>query len=389
VRIRIQRRGLIPAIVVAVIGTVLLYLASTYGVAAWHASRNSVESGVGTLPSQIENAPDTVATTDEYGPVGAVSVVFGGTEARNGLLRTIDDPWIAISAVSGEYRVLMAPDLPAPVAGAVSTSPDGTRLAWVGGEGIVVYDTVSGDSRDLAVPGLSEVGAFAPDGSMLIGLGSDGLVVVDLSDGRVLASTEAPPRSVARAAWRPDGSAIDVVIGTQLTTVAVPSGEISRQKTELPESASLAWSPGGDQLVSMQEVAGANRLFLSDLGADGVLGTPARVDTTGLALERLLGFSGDRTVAVIALQLSSGSLEQIIDVRLDGRSATPLTVLPGPGENWIGSPTLSVATDTLFQGSTEFPERTWPWSYLARLVGCIVIAVFLLGLYVTRRPKRR
>ena len=52
-RIRIQRRGLVPAIVVAVIGTVLLYLASTYGVAAWHASRASAESGVGTLPSQI------------------------------------------------------------------------------------------------------------------------------------------------------------------------------------------------------------------------------------------------------------------------------------------------------------------------------------------------
>lgn len=388
-RIRIQRRGLVPAIVVAVIGTALLYVASTYGVAAWHASRASVESGVGTLPSQIENAPDTVATTDDYGPVGAVSVVFAGTEARDGLLRSIDEPWIAISAASGEYRVLMAPDLPAPVAGAVSTSPDGNRLAWVGGEGVVVYDTVSGDSRDLTVPGLSEVGAFSPDGSMLIGFGTEGLVVVDLSNGEVVATTEAPPRSVARAAWRPDASAVDVVTGTQLTTVAVPSGTVSRLKTQLPESASVAWSPTGDRLVSMQEVAGVNLLFVSELGDDGVLGTPTRVDTTGLAIERLLGFSGERTVAVIALQLSSGSLEQIIDVPLDGRSATPLTVLPSPGENWVGTPTMSVATDTLFQGSTDFPERTWPWSHVARLVGCIVIGVFLLGLYVTRRPKRR
>jgi hypothetical protein len=259
----------------------------------------------------------------------------------------------------------------------------------VGGEGLVVYDTVTADSTDLAVPGLSAVGAFAPDGSMLVGFGSDGLVVVDLADGDVVAATEAPPRSVARAAWRPDGRAIDVVTGTQLTTIAVPSGTVSRQKTELPESASLAWSPNGDQLVSMQEVAGANRLFLSELGDDGVLGTPTRVDTTGLAIERLLGYSGDRTVGVIALQLSSGSLEQIIDVPLDDRSATPLTVLPPPGQNWIGTPTLAVATDTLFQGSTDFPERTWPWSYQARLVGCIVIGVFLLGLYVTRRPRRR
>jgi hypothetical protein len=29
----------------------------------------------------------------------------------------------------------------------------------------------------------------------------------------------------------------------------------------------------------------------------------------------------------------------------------------------------------------------WPWSYTSRLVGCSVFALFLLGLYVTRRPR--
>ena len=389
-RIRIQRRGLVPAIVIAVVGTVLLYLGATYGVAAWHAARVSVESGVGTLPAQIENVPDTVPTTDEYGPVGSVSVVFAGTEARRGLLGSIDDPWIAMSAQSGEYRALLAPDLPDPVAGAVTTSPDGNRLAWVGGSGVVVYDTVTGDSEELPVPGVSAVGAFAPDGSMLLTYAGEGLAVVRVPGGEVVATTDAPPETVALAAWRPGGSAVDVVTGSQLTTIALPTGDVTQQDTELPATASLTWSPTGDRLVSMQEAPGENpRLFVSELAEDGALGSPTQIDSTGLAIDRLLGFSGERTVAVVALQLSTGSLEQIVDVPLDGRAATPLTVLPALGENWAGTPTMSVATDNLYQGATEFPDRVWPWSYTARLVGCLIVSLFLLGLYVTRRPRRR
>ena len=73
-RIRIQRRGLVPAAVVAVIGTVALYLGSTEGLAAWHASRSAPQSGTGWLPTVIENAPPTVPTTDVYGPPGSVAV---------------------------------------------------------------------------------------------------------------------------------------------------------------------------------------------------------------------------------------------------------------------------------------------------------------------------
>jgi hypothetical protein len=224
---------------------------------------------------------------------------------------------------------------------------------------------------------------------MLLTYAAEGLAVVGVPGGEVLATTDAPPEAVARAAWRPDGSAIDVVTGSQLTTVALPSGEVTQQDTELPEAASLAWSQTGDRLISLQEESGANRLFLSELGEDGTLGSPIQVDSTGLAIDRLLGFSGERTVAVVALQLRTGSLEQIVDVPLDGRSAIPLTVLPPTGENWAGTSTMSVATDNLYQGSTEFPDRVWPWSYTSRLVGCLVVSLFFLGLYVTRRPRRR
>ncbi len=388
-RIRIQRRGLVPAIVVAIVGTALLYVASTYGVSAWHASRTSVESGVGTLPALIENAPDTVPTTDEYGPVGSVSVVFAGTDVRRGLFDTVHTPWIAMSAQSGEYRALIAPDLPAPAAGAVVPSSDGTRLAWASDAGIVVYDTVTAESEELSLPQVSAVGAFSPDGSLLLAHAAPGLVVVDTTNGDAVAAVDAPADALAGAAWRPDGSAVDVVVGSELTTLAVSSGDVTTQPTEIPEAASLAWSPTGDRLTSLFAESGAQRLFLSAVAADGSVGAPTRIDTTGLALDRLLGFSGERTVAVIALQLRSGSLEQIVDVPLDGRSATALTGLPAPGENWVGTETLAVASANLVTGSTEFDDPVWPWSYLARLVGCSILALFLLGLYVTRRPRRR
>ena len=388
-RIRIQRRGLVPAIAIAIVGTVLLYLGSTYGVAAWHASRTSVEAGVGTLPALIENAPDTVPTTDEYGPLGSVSVVFAGTDVRRGLFGSVDDPWIAMSAQSGEYRVLIAPDLPAPAAGAVLLSPDGNRLAWAAGSGVVVYDTVTGESEELSVAEASAVGAFSPDGSQLLAYAAEAIVVVDAATGDVVATVDAPAEALPRAAWRPDGSAVDVVVGSELTTLEVPSGDVSTQPTELPEAATLAWSPTGDRLVSLQEESGAQRLFVSEVAGDGSVGAPTQIDTTGLAIDRLFAFSGERTVAVIALQLESGSLEQIVDVPLDGRSASALTGLPSPGENWVGTPTLAVATENLFTGSTEFNDPVWPWSYTARLVGCTIFSLFWLGLYVTRRPKRK
>jgi hypothetical protein len=233
------------------------------------------------------------------------------------------------------------------------------------------------------------VGPFSPDGSQVLAYAVEGLVVVDATTGDAVATVDAPPGSLARAAWRPDGSAITLVIGSELTSLEVPSGDVSTQPTELPEAASLAWSPTGDRLISLQEETGAQRLFLSDVAADGSVGAPTRIDTTGLAIDRLLGFSGERTVAVIALQLRSGSLEQIVDVPLDGRSATALTGLPAPGENWVGTHTLAVATENLVTGSTEFNDPVWPWSYTARLVGCSIFALFLLGLYVTRRPRQR
>ena len=386
-RVRIQKRGLIPALIVAVVGTGLLYLGATEGLVAWNSSRAEPQGGVGALPSVVENAPPSVPTTDEYGPLGAVSLVFAGTEVRDGLFGSLDDPWIAVASNGGGYRALKAPRLPAAGPGVMTVSHDGRLLAWPSEAGVVVYDAVTGDARTLEIEGVDHVGGFSPDSGMVLAYAGQ-LSVVDVETGEVVATAEAEPETLRRTAWRADSGGVDFVSGDELTTIAVPAGDVSTQPTDVPEQASLAWSPGGDQLISLREMDGVKRLFLSQMGRDGTLSDGKQVSTDGISLDRLIGFSGDRTVAVVAYLLESGSLERILDIPLDGRSATDLTTLPSVGENWVSTDTLAIASDNLVAGSVDYEGQLWPWSYTARLVACALFAFFLFGLYVTRRPRR-
>ena len=96
--------------------------------------------------------------------------------------------------------------------------------------------------------------------------------------------------------------------------------------------------------------------------ADGELGAAKPVDTSGVSLDGLLGFSGDETVAVSAYLLESGSIQRVLDIQLDGGSPVSVTALPSPGENWRGSGTLAVSDQALRSGSTDYGSRVWPWS---------------------------
>lgn len=383
-RLRFQRRGLVPALIVAVVATALLYLATTAGLAAWKTSQAAPEAGAGALPTVVENAPASVPTTSEYGPVGGASMVFAGTEVRDGLAGTLEHPWIAVSSHTGDYRAIDAPDLPAPGRAVMSVSHDGNLLAWPTGDGLVVYDAVTGESRELPVAGTDHVGAFSPDSTMVLAAG-DELAIVDVTTGDVLASAD-DPSVIARTAWRADSSAVDFVSGGDLTTLET-DGETTSQPTDIPDDAALAWSPTGRELASLREVDGVNRLFLSTLERRGTVSDGQQVDTDGISLDRLVGFSGERTVAVIAYLLESGSVERLLDIPLDGRSPANLTTLPPPGENWADTGTLAIASDNLVAGSTDYPNQVWPWSYTSRLVACVLFVLFLLGLYVTRRPR--
>lgn len=385
-RLRIQTHGLVPALVVTVLAVLLGYLTVTTGWAAWQSSRARAASGIGAMPQAVGNAPESVATTDHYGPAGPYSVVFAGTEVRDGLLSEVADPWIGISARSGNYRAISAPGLPPPAPHAVSLSASGDLLAWAAGSDVVLHDTVEGTSRTIEVPGVAAVGAFSPDESMLL-VGTDSPAVLDLTSGEVVATLPGASDLLRRTAWRPDGSAVDLLSGRRLLTASVPGPGVSSQPTDIPARSALAWLPAGEQLVSLQPDQGARRLFVSTLGPDGELSPSRLLRTPHISLQRLLGASGPRSVAVVAYLLESGAVERVLDVRLDSGTVSDLTVLPSPGVNWTSSATMAVSTDALRAGSTDFDEPVWPWSHLARLVALLVVALFGLGLFVTRQPR--
>lgn len=376
-----------PGVVVAALCVVLLYLASTVGLSAWHRAQSDPGTGTGSFPMVVEHAPDSVATTRDYGPPGTVSMVFAGTHVREGLFGEIENPWITVSGDDGDYRALSLPGLPEAAPGAVAVTAAGDLLAWVGGSGVTFYDPVSGEPREVPVAGATAVGDFSPDGSRLL-VYADGLDVVDVDSGEVVSELDADPQAIGRAVWRPDGSAVDLLSDGRLLTADVPGDSWATQPFELSDRAELAWSSSGDRLVAMQEVEGAQRLFLSELGRDGTLSPPHRVaDTEGVSMDRLIGFSGPRTVTVVAYFLESGNVQRVIDISLDSGAATDLATLPGKGENWAGTGTLAIATDTLAFGATDFGEHVWPWDYGARLVACVLVCLFGLGLWVTRRPR--
>lgn len=388
-RIRIQRRGLVPAAVVAVVGTVVLYLGATAGLAAWQRQQQETasSSGRGYLPGVIENAPPSLPTTSGYGPPGQVAVVYAGTEVDDGLTGSVDQPWITVSAITGDYRALSEPGLPEAGPGVVQVSPDGGLIAWAGGSGLTVYDTATGDVTRHDVGRVDAVGPFAPDAAHVL-VHTDRASVVDLATGDVVAEAEADAGSVRGAAWRPDGATVDVVADAGRVVLGV-DGSSETVATTIPTDAQLAWSPQGDRLVDLREVDGIFRLLVSELRADGSLGEEQQLDLPGVSLLHLFGFSGPDSVAVDAYLSETGNVERVLDVPLGPTSPTDLVLLPPPGDNWVDGETVSVATDLLPLGSYEWESQVWPWSYTSRLAACAISMFFLFGLWVTRRPRTR
>lgn len=383
-------RGLAAALGVTAAAVALMYLAATWGIATWTQTRTPSDAGVGALPMAVEDPPPSVGTTQQYGPLGTVSMVFAGTDVEQGLVDDVQRPWVAVAARTGDYRAVIAPQLPAAEAGAVAVSDTGDRLAWATGDGVRVYDVETGTSRAVPLDGASRVGTFSPDGSMLT-VHADGLVVLDVGTGDALAEQPgAGPAVVRRAAWRADGRAVDYVDGGDLVSLPADGSASAVQPSPFDEAATLAWAPTGEQLVALEpDTEGVPRLRAAPARADGEIGAARRVDTSGIALHRLLGFSGEGTVAVSAYLLESGSVERILDVPLDEGSVVDVTTLPAEdGVNWRDSATLAVSGEALRAGSTDFGNQVWPWSYRARLLACLLVGLFGLGLWVTRRQRR-
>lgn len=385
------RSKVVIAAVVAVLLGVATYLVSTLGVRAVRSSEVSRATGTGAVPELVYNAPDTVPTTADYGPVGPVSMVFAGTDVRTGLSGELDNPWIAISSQTGEYRALAAPHLPEPAPDAVALSPDGRALAWGYGEGVVIYDPVQDEAREVD-SGLGDdplVGRFSPDGRHLV-VFDGSLRVVEVESGEVVATLTGIDEPAARqAVWTPDGTALSYAAAGQLVTREWQSDEMTAVPSPIAESATLAWQPAGEQLAAMREAQGVRFVEVFDVAADGRLTLARTLSPDGYAQQELVDFTSDTSVAFIGLTLTTGAIAMVYEMStVDASPPTQVVQLAGEGTNWTGFETLQVATQPLSEGSKAFPEPNWPWSDVSKLVASIVVALFALGLSATRPPRR-
>lgn len=385
----VVRSSLLRAVVAALVLALVAYLASTVLLDAWVRSQGVTTSGRAQLPAVLYNAPESVATTERHGPVGPVAAVFAGTRVLDGLVGDVERPWIAVSSRTGDYRAISGPDLPSARRAGVAVSPEGDLLAWAGEDTLVVHDTHSGENRVLEAPGITAVGAFAPDGERLLVHAGELRVVDVLADEQLSSLGEVPARAVTQAVWHPDGTAVSLVDG-RLVEIDVESGRRTPSEVAVSADAQLAWSPSGDQLASLQETAGARRLQVWDRRSDGRVTPAGSAPAEGISLGHLLGFVDEGAVAVVGLTLDTGAIQRIFEVPVDGAgSAVEIGQLPPRGDNWVGAETLEVATSALRGGTTTFEEPRWAWSHAAKLVSSLVLALFALGMFLTRRPRHR
>ncbi len=379
-------RSLRIAVVVALLFNLALYLALTQGLEALRGSDVATDVGTGHVPELLQVPPDTVPTTADYGPVGPVAAVFAGTEVRTGLFDTVRDPWIAVSSQDGRYRALSAPDLPEPRRGAVSVSPDGHTLAWGAPEGLVLYDALRDEAVRIGegLTGESAVGRFSPDGRLLL-VYDDALRVVDVDRGEVVGTVAGAGAAAARqAVWTPDGESVSYVTDGTLVRQAWADGTTTSAATTIPADATLAWSPSGEQVAAMREVGGVRVVEVFDVGRTRT--TLVRtVRRAGYAQQELLGFTGEGRVTVTALTLETASIPLVFNMSTTD-AFPPTRVMQLPDREGAVE-TLALAADPLAAGSWAFDEPRWPASDLAKLTGSVVTTVFLLGLYLTRRPR--
>jgi len=132
----------------------------------------------------------------------------------------------------------------------VAWSPDGTRIASAGIDGVMIWNTVSGvKEADLEAEEVRRV-SWSSDGGRLIAGGlSFSIRVWDGNTYQLLSDIETD-RIVSEIAWRPDGQQIALLLSNKLRIIDGNTYEILYDSPHSPDiPGGLAWSPDGSQLV--------------------------------------------------------------------------------------------------------------------------------------------
>ncbi len=265
-------------------GAVLLVVAC---LAAWAFRGASpvashAERGMQASPA-VASSPRATARPPEPPPklVPAPPVV-PGPAARDRTVRSVAwDPkgrWLAcVLGLPPESIILVfdtrdwscARCLSVPQASAVCWSPDGTRLAGSGGNGLLQTWTADGTpvTAFKHPPNSVNVVAWSPDGKRIVSGDSDGTLRLwspDGTAGRILPAHTQPLRSLA---WSPDGKMF-ASAGLDMTVRLWNADGTASHVFSLKYSImALAWEPSGTRLGA---VLGNNTLQI--LGTDGKVG---------------------------------------------------------------------------------------------------------------------
>jgi hypothetical protein len=166
----------------------------------------------------------------------------------------------------------------------LAISPDGTRIAYVNGRGLVVRSRDRLESRQLA-PGNIVQGSpfFSPDGEWVGFTGWEALKTVSASGGPVATVAERQPAAVGT--WVGD----DIVFGGTTAIFRIPK--------QGGEAVALATSAAGEQIVSVQALRARRALLYTVIPTRGnVPGMAANL--AGARIEALDLATGERRVVV-------------------------------------------------------------------------------------------
>ncbi len=344
------------------------------------------------LPDQVYDPPPYAPATDTWGPPGPLSMVFQGRTAREGFTGKVADPWYAVSARTGEYHRLAAPGLDGAVA-RLWLSPGGTKVAWALPGAVLVYDAMTGESSRQPVPGATAGTplGWSPDSSR-VAVGTSPLQLIRPPDGRLRALPLPGGPGASGPTWTANGRWLSVATADMLASFDVRSGRLRRTPAPLGALAEPQWSPAGD-LAGTHEIPDPQHTVLRIAHAAVPVASRGRVQVVdespaGLVIDRFLGWAGQDRVVLTGLRAETGRIEQAMVLSLADDALQPYMLFPTLGDNWVGTETLSVATDLLQAPTEEFEQPTLPWSPGAKLLLCLLLAVFPVVYWLfTRRPR--